>query len=136
MLRSPPIDLPRTSRKIGTHTTITRAKGKPWCAGGDRPSSRGAEWPQTMVGRQGELASRQAIFADGAPAPPVTSFVASKALSRSVNATKAHDMTLAGGASLNSGISLVAAAVDKALKGSMAREEMKKALEEKWGRRR
>jgi hypothetical protein len=84
-----------------------------------------------MVGRQGELAGRQAIFADGVPAPPVTSFVASKALSRSVNATKAHDMTLAGGASLNSGIFLVAAAVDKALKGSMAREEMKKALEEK-----
>jgi hypothetical protein len=70
----------------------------------------GVEWPQTM-------ASQPAIFADGALAPPVTSFTTSKALSRFVDATKAHDMTLAGGASLNSGIFLVAAAVGKALKG-------------------
>jgi hypothetical protein len=53
------------------------------------------------------------------------------AFSKSVDATSAHDATLAGGASLNRGIILTAVAVDRALKGSMAREEMKKALEEK-----
>jgi hypothetical protein len=36
-----------------------------------------------------------------------------------------------GGTSLNRGIILAVAAVDRALKGSMAREEMNKALEEK-----
>jgi hypothetical protein len=38
---------------------------------------------------------------------------------------------LAGDASLKGGIILVAATVDKVLKGSMAREERSKALEEK-----
>jgi hypothetical protein len=71
---------------------------------------------------------RPATFADGAPAPPVTSFVASKALYRFVNVTKAHDMTLAGGASLNGGIFLAAAAVDKALKGSMVGERINKSF--------
>jgi hypothetical protein len=58
----------------------------------------------------------------------VTSFVASKALSRSVDATKAHNMTLVGGASLNGGIILAVAAVDKALKGSMVGERMNKSF--------
>jgi hypothetical protein len=61
----------------------------------------------------------------------MTFFAASKAFSKSIDATSAHDATLAGGASLNEGIILTAAAVNKALKGSMSREEMKKALEEK-----
>jgi hypothetical protein len=74
------------------------------------------------------LADRPAICTDGAPVPPVTSFVASKALSRSVDATKAHDMTLVGGASLNGGIILAVAAVDKALKGSMVGERMNKSF--------
>jgi hypothetical protein len=65
----------------------------------------------------------------------MTSFATSKAFSKSVDATSAHDATLAGGASLNRGIILTAAVVDRAFKGSMAREEMKKALEEKWERR-
>jgi hypothetical protein len=60
------------------------------------------------------------------PAPLVTSFTASKVLSRSVDVTKAHDMTLAGGASFNGGIFLVAVVVDRALKGSMAGERMNK----------
>jgi hypothetical protein len=46
------------------------------------------------------------------------------AFSKSVDATSAHNTTLAGGASLNGGIILVAAAMDRALKGSMAREEI------------
>jgi hypothetical protein len=53
-------------------------------------------------------------------------FTASKALSRSVDATNANDMTLVSGASLNGGIFLAAIAVDKALKGSMAGERMSK----------
>jgi hypothetical protein len=65
------------------------------------------------------------------PAPPMTSFAASKAFSKSVDVTSAHDVTLVGGASFNGGIILAATVVDMALKGSMAREEMKKALEEK-----
>jgi hypothetical protein len=77
------------------------------------------------------LGSWPAIFTDGALAPPVTSFVASKALSRFVDVTSAHDATLVGGASLNGGIILAATAMDRALKGSIARDEMKKALEEK-----
>jgi hypothetical protein len=105
-----------------------RAQGEPWCAGGDRPSSREAEWPQTMASWPRELAGQPAIFADGTPSPPVTFFTASKALSRSVDATKAHNMTLAGGASLNGGIFLVVAAVDKVLKGSMAGERMNKSF--------
>jgi hypothetical protein len=88
----------------------------------------GAEWPQTMAGCPGELAGRPAIFVDGALAPPVTSFVASKAISRSVDATKAHDMSLVGGASLNDGIFFVATAVEKALKGSIAGERMNKSF--------
>jgi hypothetical protein len=72
------------------------------------------------------MGDRLAIFADGAPAPPVTSFVASRVFSRSIDVTKAHDMTLAGGASFNSGIFLAAAVVHRALKGSMAGERMNK----------
>jgi predicted transcriptional regulator len=64
-------------------------------------------------------------------APSVTSFAVSEAFSKSVDATSAHDATLVGDASLNGGIILVVAAVDKVLKGSMATEEMSKALEEK-----
>jgi hypothetical protein len=69
-----------------------------------------------------------AIFADGTPAPPVTSFAASKIFSRSVDATKAHDMTSVDGASFNGGTFLAAAAVDRALKGSMAGERMNKCF--------
>jgi hypothetical protein len=65
---------------------------------------------------------------DGALAPPVTSFATSKDLSRSVDANKARDMTLAGGASLNDGIFLTASTVDKALRGSMAGERMNKSF--------
>jgi hypothetical protein len=75
-------------------------------------------------GRPGELAGQPAIFADGAPAPLVTSFAASRVFSRFVDVTKAHDMTLVGGASFNGGIFLAATAVDRALKGSMAGERM------------
>jgi hypothetical protein len=71
---------------------------------------------------------RSAIFADGMPAPPVTSFAASKSLCRSVDAINAHDMTLAGDASFNSGIFVVVAAVDRALKGSIAGERMNKSF--------
>jgi hypothetical protein len=70
------------------------------------------------------------------PAPLVSSFTASRASSKSVDVTSTHDATLAGDASLKGGIILVAATVDKVLKGSMAREERSKALEEKWGGRR
>jgi hypothetical protein len=58
----------------------------------------------------------------------VTTFAASKVLSRSVDATKAHGMNLASGASLNDGIFLVVAAVDKTLKGSMAWEGINKSF--------
>jgi hypothetical protein len=74
------------------------------------------------------VAGWPAIFTDGAPAPPVTSFAASKSFSRSFDATKAHDMTLAGGASFNGGIFLAVAAVDIALKGSMEGERMSKSF--------
>jgi hypothetical protein len=90
------------------------------------PHHRGAEWPQTMASRLMELAGQSAIFPGGMPAPPVTSFVASKSFSRSTDATKAHDMTLVGGASFNGGIFLATAAVDRALKGSMAGDGMNK----------
>jgi hypothetical protein len=80
------------------------------------------------AGRPGELAGRSAIFTDGAPAPPVTSIIASRVFSRPVDGTKAHDMTLAGGASFNGGIFLVAAVVDRALKGSMVGERMNKSF--------
>jgi hypothetical protein len=69
-----------------------------------------------------------AFFTASVPAPPVTSFIASKALSRSANATKAHNMTLVGGAPVNGGIFLVATAVDKTLKGSMTGERMNKSF--------
>jgi hypothetical protein len=74
------------------------------------------------------LVSRPAIFVDGAPAPSVTSFAASKSFSRSVDVTKAHDMTLVGGASFNGWIFLAATTVDRALKGSMAGERMNKSF--------
>jgi hypothetical protein len=93
---------------------MNRAQGEPWRVGGDQSSPQGGEWIQTMV--------------DGTPAPPVISFAASKAHSRFVDVTKAHDMTLAGGISLNTGIFLAAVVVDKALKGSMARERMNKSF--------
>jgi hypothetical protein len=82
----------------------------------------------TMTGWPGELAGRPAIFTDGGPAPLVTSFTALRAFSRFVDATKAHDLTLARGASFNGGIFLVAAAVDRAWKGSMAGERMNKSF--------
>jgi hypothetical protein len=66
----------------------------------------------------------------GALTPPATSLAASKSFSRSVKATKAHGMTLAGCASFNSGILLAAATMDRALKWSMAEERMNKSY---WG---
>jgi hypothetical protein len=80
---------------------------KPW------PAGQGS-WP--------------AIFADVSLALPVTSLAASKSFSRSIDATNAHDMTMAGGASFNGGIFLVAAAVDRALKGSMVGERINKSF--------
>jgi hypothetical protein len=105
-----------------------QVQGEPWRAGGDRPSSQGTDWPQTMADQLGELASRPAIFIDGTSAPPVTSFAAAWVFSRSVDVTKEHDMTLAGGASFNGGIFLAAAAVDRALKGSMVGERMNRSF--------
>jgi hypothetical protein len=67
---------------------------------------------------------RPAIFTDGALTPLVISLAASKSFSTSIDVISTHDMTLAGDASFNSGIFLVAAAVDRALKGSMAGERM------------
>jgi hypothetical protein len=84
-----------------------------------------------VASQLGHLASRPPIVADGAPAPPMTSFTTSKAFSKLVDVTSVHDATLVGCASLNGGIILAMTAVDRALKGSMAREVMKKALEEK-----
>jgi hypothetical protein len=69
---------------------------------------------------------RSAIFADGALAPPVASFVASESFCGFVDAINATDMTLAGDASFNGGIFLAAAVVDRALKESMERERMNK----------
>jgi hypothetical protein len=77
-----------------------------------------------QIGHKPWPAGRPAIFADGATAPLVTSFTASRVFSRSVDVTKAHNMTLASGASFNSGIFLAAAAVDRALKGSMVGERI------------
>jgi hypothetical protein len=105
-----------------------QVQGEPWRPGGDRPSSRGAKCPQTMAGRLGELVGRPAIFTDGALAPSVTSFVASKSFPRSVDANKACDLTLASGASFNGGIFLIVAVVDRALKGSMVGERMNKSF--------
>jgi hypothetical protein len=81
-----------------------------------------------MAGRPVQLAARPTIFIDGAPSPPVTSFAAFKSFSRSFDATKAHDLTLVGGASFNGGIFLVAATVDSGLKGSMVGERMNKSF--------
>jgi hypothetical protein len=81
-----------------------------------------------MVGRPGELASRLTIFTDGVSAPLVTSFTASKSFSRSFDVTKAHDMTMASGASSNGGIFLAVVVVDSRLKGSMAVERMNKSF--------
>jgi hypothetical protein len=81
-----------------------------------------------MADRPGELAGRPTIFTDGTLAPPLTSLVASKSFSRSIDATKAHDMTMAGGASFNGGIFLAEAVVDRALKGSMVGERMNKSF--------
>jgi predicted N-acetyltransferase YhbS len=75
------------------------------------------------------MADQPTIFTDGMPAPPVTSFTASKPFSRSIDAIKAHNMTLAGGASFNDGIFLAVVAVDRALKGSMVGERMNKSFE-------
>jgi hypothetical protein len=58
----------------------------------------------------------------------VTFFTASRVFSRSVDVTKAHNMTLVGGASFNGGIFLAAAVMDRALKGSMVGERMNKGL--------
>jgi hypothetical protein len=74
------------------------------------------------------MANRPAIFADGVPAPLVTSFIAYMSFSRSFDVTKAHDMTLAGGDSFNGGIFLVVTVVDRALKGSMAGERINKSF--------
>jgi phosphate starvation-inducible protein PhoH len=52
-----------------------------------------------------------------------------------VDATKAHDITLAGGASFNGGTFLAVAVMDRALKGSMAGERMNKIFG-RGGRRR
>jgi hypothetical protein len=75
-----------------------------------------------------ELAGQPAIFTHGVPAPLMTSFVASKSFSWSVDVTKSHDLTLVGGASFNGGIFLMAVAVDRALKGSMAGERVNKTF--------
>jgi hypothetical protein len=58
----------------------------------------------------------------------VTSFAASRIFSRSIDVTKAYEMTLAGGASFNGGVFLEVAAVDRALKGSMVGERMNKSF--------
>jgi hypothetical protein len=109
-----------------------QVQGEPWCTGDGRSSSRGGggggDWHQTMADRPGELAGRPTIFTDGTLAPPLTSLVASKSFSRSIDATKAHDMTMAGGASFNGGIFLAEAVVDRALKGSMVGERMNKSF--------
>jgi hypothetical protein len=81
-----------------------------------------------MADRLGELAGWPAIFTDGMSAPLVTSFAASDSFCRSINATKAHNMTLAGDAPFNGGIFLAAAVVDRALKGSIVEERMNKSF--------
>jgi hypothetical protein len=81
-----------------------------------------------MAGQPGELAGRPAIFTDGAPTPPVTSFAASKSFWRSVDVINAHNMTLASDASFNGGIFLAVAGVDRALKGSMEGDRMNKSF--------
>jgi hypothetical protein len=82
----------------------------------------------TNQGRLARVVGQLAIFAVGTSAPPVTSFAASKSICMSIDATKAHNMTLAGDATFNGGIFLAAAVVDRALKGSMAGERMNKSF--------
>jgi hypothetical protein len=81
-----------------------------------------------MADQLGELASWPAISTHGTPAPLVTSFAASKSLSKSINVINAHDMTLAGDAFFNSWIFLVATVVDGALNRSMLGERMNKSF--------
>jgi hypothetical protein len=118
----------RGERARAMRVPLSWVYGEPWRTGGDWPSSQGTDWPQTMAGRPGELAGWSAIFADGALAPPVTSFTASRVFSRFIDVTKAHNTTLAGGASFNGGIFLAVAAMDRTLKGSMAEERMNKSF--------
>jgi hypothetical protein len=82
----------------------------------------------TNYGRPARGVGRLDIFANATPALLVTSFVASKSFSRSVDATKAHDMTLAGDACFNGGIFLMVVVVDRALKGSMAGDMTNKSF--------
>jgi hypothetical protein len=81
-----------------------------------------------MAGQPGELASRPTMFANGAPAPLVTSFAASKSFYWYVDGINAHDMTLVGDASFNGGIFYTAVVVDRALKGSVAGGRMNKSF--------
>jgi hypothetical protein len=74
------------------------------------------------------MVGRPVIFTNGVPAPPVTSFAASKSLCSSVDVINATDMTLVGDASFNGGIFLAVVAVDRALKGSVAGERMNKSF--------
>jgi hypothetical protein len=62
------------------------------------------------------------------PAPPMTYFAASKSFCKSFDATNTHDMTLVGDTSFNGGIFIAAAAVDRALKGSVAGERVNKSF--------
>jgi hypothetical protein len=75
-----------------------------------------------MADRPGELAARPTIFANGTLAPPVTSFATSKSFCRSVDVINTHDMTLAGDASFNDGIVLVAT-VGQSIEGIHGRGE-------------
>jgi hypothetical protein len=67
-----------------------------------------------MVRQPSRLAGRPPIFADGEPAPRVTSLVTSKALCKSLEATRVHDVTFMGD-SLSGGIVLTVAVVDMTL---------------------
>jgi hypothetical protein len=80
-----------------------------------------------MAYRTEELAGRSTTFIDGAPTTPVTSLAASKSFRRSVDVINAHNKTLVD-TSFNGGIFLVVAAVDRALKGSMAGERINKSF--------
>jgi hypothetical protein len=71
-----------------------------------------------MVGQPSMLAARPPIFADGVPTPLVISLVTSKALSKSLDATRVQDATYAGD-SFSGGIALAVAVVDTTLKDSM-----------------
>jgi hypothetical protein len=80
----------------------------------DPPQGGGVNRLPTVADRLGDLASWSPIITNGTLAPPMTSFATSKASSKSVDATSAHDETLVGGASLNGGIILMAVAVERA----------------------